>query len=578
MSISVRPAFACALAILLTVPLLADTRGDDGAPGTAIAGQVLDSSGAAVPGVSVALRVAGSRPLETVTDAGGQFTFAEVPAGPVRLLASLGGFAPATLEIPTSAARLAIRIVLQPQSVTEQVTVRGEGRALQTVSAVKTPIPLRDIPQAASVVTRDTIAAQGMQNLADLVRYVPGVAMAQGEGNRDAAIFRGNNSTADFFVDGVRDDVQYYRDLYNVERVEVLKGANAMTFGRGGAGGVLNRVTREATWTPVREFTVQAGTFDNRRATMDVGQAITRRVAGRITGVYENSRSYRDDVDLERYGLNPSVAATLGTHTVLTLAYEHFHDARTADRGIPSYRGRPLAADPSAFFGDPAASRSRANVNAFSATLHHDLGGDFVLRNHTRFADYDKFYQNVYPASVSADGAQVSLSAYNNATTRHNVFNQTDVTGSLKTGRVRHSFLLGGELGRQATDNLRHTGYFGPSNATSVLVPITAPSASIPATYRQSATDADNSGDADVAAVYVQDQAELARWLRVVAGVRFESFEVTFHNNRTLADFRSRRSPRLSPLRRHRQAGAVDVVLRVTASRTHHAPASSSPR
>ena len=81
-----------------------------------------------------------------------------------------------------------------------------------------------------------------MMSIGDVVRYVPGMTAHQGENNRDQVIIRGNSSSADFFVNGVRDDVQYYRDLYNLERVEALKGPNAMIFGRGGAGGVVNRV------------------------------------------------------------------------------------------------------------------------------------------------------------------------------------------------------------------------------------------------------------------------------------------------------------------------------------------------
>lgn len=122
-------------------------------------------------------------------------------------------------------------------------------RAVVAEIGTRTPTPLRDVPQAATVVTRAMIADQSMQSLGDVLRYVPGVGTAQGEGNRDAAVFRGSSTTGDFFVDGLRDDVQYYRDLYNVERVEVLKGPNAMLFGRGGAGGVLNRATRQADWT-----------------------------------------------------------------------------------------------------------------------------------------------------------------------------------------------------------------------------------------------------------------------------------------------------------------------------------------
>jgi catecholate siderophore receptor len=111
-----------------------------------------------------------------------------------------------------------------------------------------------------------------MRGMADVVRYVPGITMGQGEGHRDAPTIRGNSSTADFFVDGVRDDAQYFRDLYNVERVEALKGSNAMVFGRGGGGGVLNRVTKEADWVPTRALTLAGGAFDHRRAALDLGE------------------------------------------------------------------------------------------------------------------------------------------------------------------------------------------------------------------------------------------------------------------------------------------------------------------
>src|SRR5882672_3672023 len=133
--------------------------------------------------------------------------------------------------------------------------------APESRTATKTDTALRDVPQSISVVTRALIQDQSMQSLADVARYVPGAGMAQGEGNRDTIILRGNSSTADFFVDGVRDDVEYFRDLYNIERVEALKGPNAMIFGRGGAGGVINRVTRQASWERVREVALQGGSW-----------------------------------------------------------------------------------------------------------------------------------------------------------------------------------------------------------------------------------------------------------------------------------------------------------------------------
>ena len=181
-----------------------------------------------------------------------------MPAGDASIGVTLQGFAPATIQVTGSTTNL--RVVLQPVGVSEEVTVHGSALIVgETTTGTRTPTPLRDVPQAVTVVTSTLIAEQRMQSMADVVRYVPGVGIAQGEGNRDTPIFRGNSSTSDFFVDGIRDDVQYFRDLYNVDRVEAFRGANAMIFGRGGVGGVINRVGKQAEWMPSREARPPAG-------------------------------------------------------------------------------------------------------------------------------------------------------------------------------------------------------------------------------------------------------------------------------------------------------------------------------
>ena len=401
--------------------------------------------------------------------------------------------------------------------------------ARRTTSATRTDTPLRDAPQSVSVVTNELIADQAMQGMADVVRYVPGITMGQGEGHRDAPTIRGNSSTADFFVDGVRDDAQYLRDLYNVERVEALKGSNAMVFGRGGGGGVLNRVTREAQWSPTRAFTLEGGSFEHARGTLDVGQGLSANAAVRFNGMYENSGGFRDAYELERFGINPTVAFASGATTVRA-GYELFNDERTVDRGIPSFQGRPSGADITTFFGNPDASFSRLRVHAGSALVEHDAGA-VTIRNRSRYASYDKFYQNSFPGAVNAEGTQVSLSAYNNATDRTNLFNQTDVIVHAATGGVRHTLLVGAEFGRQETENFRETGYYN-DNATSFAVPFGDPTVATPITFRQSATDADNRATATVAGVYLQDQVAFSPAVQAVLGVRFDRFNVRFHNNR----------------------------------------------
>src|SRR6185436_10802163 len=213
---------------------------------------------------------------------------------------------------------------------------RARYAATASRSAMKTDTPLRDTPQSATVLTRSVIADQAMQGMADAVRFLPGVTMAQGEGHRDAPVIRGQSSTADFFVDGVRDDAQYLRDLYNVERVEALKGSNAMIFGRGGGGGVINQVRREATWSPIGTLTLEGGSFDHKRGTLDVGRPFGEHVAGRLDAVYENSAGFRERSRLTRKGISPTATVLAGAGTILRFDYEHFRDDRNVDRGIPS--------------------------------------------------------------------------------------------------------------------------------------------------------------------------------------------------------------------------------------------------
>ena len=404
-------------------------------------------------------------------------------------------------------------------------------------SATKTVTALIDVPQAVSVVTRDLMQDQAMQSLMDVARYVPGAGMAQGEGNRDTIILRGNSSTSDFFLDGVRDDVEYFRDLYNLDRVEILKGPNAMIFGRGGAGGVVNRVTRQANWQPVRELSLQGGSWDNRRATFDFGDAMTDGIAVRITGVYEDSESYRDGFELERKGINPTAAFAIGEATVLRFSYEYYDYDRVADRGIPSLAAPtavdgPFRTDESTFFGDPGQSPTSATVNQASMTIDHAFNDDVRLRNRTVYADYDKFYQNVY-AGGAVDPATnlVPLAAYNNQQLRENFFNQTDLTFSARTGPVGHEFLVGMELGEQTTDNARMTGLFNGTDAA-FLVPADDPRVSVPVTFAPIETDNTNHGTATIAALYVQDQVQLSQdWLAIV-GLRYDSFEMDFRDRR----------------------------------------------
>lgn len=400
--------------------------------------------------------------------------------------------------------------------------------APSSITATKTNTLLRDVPQAISVITEGVIKDQSIRSISDAVRYVPGVGVSQGEGNRDALVFRGNRSTGDFFIDGVRDDVQYARDLYNIERIEVLKGANGMIFGRGGSGGVVNRVTKQAGWEPVREFSFQGGSYDLKRITADVNQPIHDQVAFRLNGLFEDAGSFRDGVDSIRLGISPTVTIKPTNRTKVVLNMERYHDERTADRGIPSFQGGPVNVKRSQFFGDPRRSNSNIEVLSFNSLIEHRFDFGVTLRNRTNYAQYDKFYENVFANSPVFAGL-VSLGAYNNATDRENVFNQTDFLYSVETGPIAHTLLAGIEIGQQITNNRRETGFFNNDpRQLNLRVPFSNPVTNAPITFLNMEGDANNHSKIDITSFYFQDQIEFIPQLQAIVGVRYDLFETDF--------------------------------------------------
>jgi catecholate siderophore receptor len=450
-------------------------------------------------------------------------------------------FAPAALGIgcviPLAAMAQSATAPTLPEVKVEAAEERADGpvdgyRATRSATFTKTDTPLKEVPASVTVVPAQLIKDISLQSLGDLFRYVPGTLMHQGEGNRDQIIIRGSSTTADFYVNGVRDDAQIYRDLYNLERVEVLKGPGGMIFGRGGAGGVVNRVTRRPVFGPVGEASLTTGSYGQLRGTADLGNRLGDSTAWRLNAMAERADSFRAGVDLERWAINPSVALGLGSRTLLTLDYEHQDDKRTADRGIPSSNGRPFATDPGTFFGNAGQSGARSKYDSVSAVLEHEMGNGWQLRNSLRLTRYHKFYQNVFAGSAVSAAGTLTISAYNNLNDRDNVFNQTDLTRKFTLGGMPHTLLAGIELGSQDSDNLRNTGFFGAAaTATNATVPASNPLA-VATRFAATGTDARNNVKAKVAAAYVQDQVDLAPEWKLLAGLRYDRFEVDFDDQR----------------------------------------------
>jgi catecholate siderophore receptor len=410
--------------------------------------------------------------------------------------------------------------VLEPASPAHRVETTGQLPryvAEESRSATRTNTRLLDVPQTINVVPRALLEDQHAQSVADAVRNVPGVSIAQGEGNRDQLMLRGISTASDFFVNGVRDDQERFRDLYNVESVEVVQGPAAVLFGRGGAGGLVNLVT-----TPTQgsrsEFNVEIGEYRHKRATARLGTSIGANAFLRVNGMAEDSGGFRDDYFLHRHAINPVARVTLGSQSSVTFSFEHLRDHRLADRGIPSQAGRPADVARSQLFGSADQNEAKSGVDSAAVTLEHRLGTSVRLRNSFLAGRYDKFYQNVYPGSAVNAAGNVTLSAYNHAMDRTNVFNQADLIVEGRVAGIAHVLLAGVEAGRQAQDETRRTA------ASIANVPVTDSVRN--ANFAAAPLAVNRTADATTLATYVQDQiAFLSRW-KAIAGVRLDRFAV----------------------------------------------------
>ena len=223
-------------------------------------------------------------------------------------------------------------------------------------SGLKSSGLVKDIPKSISVVTDDQIKAQGLKSVGDIIDYTPGVNNSQGEGHRDAAVIRGMRTTQDFYRDGIRDDVQYYRPLYNIEQVEIIRGPDALLSGFGGAYGLINRVSKKGLIG--EDFTVVSGsidTFGEHNVQLDKNMQLNDKTALRVNIFGENLENHRDFYYGDGFGLNPTLKYDLGDGSTLDISYEYLDQERFIDRGIPTGADKkPVKALKDIVFGDPS--------------------------------------------------------------------------------------------------------------------------------------------------------------------------------------------------------------------------------
>ena len=446
-------------------------------------------------------------------------------------------------------------------SLIEETIVRGSYLQSSEVSALRTPTPILDVPQSLSIVTSEEILRRGFTSVSDIIEYLPGVSMSQGEGHRDAVVFRGVRSTADFFIDGVRDDVQYYRPLYNLEQLEVLRGPNALLFGRGGTGGILNRVTKKAnTGENFSQLTGYADSFGAGGLQGDVNIGLSDTVAFRVNAMAEGLDNHRDHYDGERVGINPTVRMLLSEATRLDVSYEYVDHERFIDRGIPTgSNGEPVERFDRVVFGDPDVNLTSLEAHIFIANLQHRFSDSMKGQLTAFYGDYDKLYQNFYAASYSESNSPdvVTLDGYVDTTQRDNLIFSGNLIKELAFVGVSHRFLVGAEYVDTSSNQDRWNTYWSETADDREAFMVTRPmgivgGSGVNALGVQTVNDftVDLNDDTrvgiEVVSVYVQDEMAVTESLDLVLGARFDQFEIDVFNV-PASESRSKREEEVSP-------------------------------
>ena len=425
--------------------------------------------------------------------------------------------------------------VAQSSAEIDEIIVKGKVLYSDQVNALRTPVPISDVPQTLSIVTDEEIRKQGFRELGDIVRYTPGVNTSQGEGHRDSVVFRGVRSTADFYVDGVRDDVQYFRSLYNVEQVEVLRGPNALLFGRGGTGGIINRVSKRAqVGEQFGSFTMGRDTFGSRDISADYNTELNDNAALRLNVHMDQLENHRDFYEGNRYGFNPTMRFEISEDSTLDLSYEHANHERFIDRGIPTMNGEPVEKLSEIVFGDEDLNITTLKADIWKANLSRNFSETMKGNLTFQKSEFEKMYQNLYAAGYDGINDTVTLDGYRDPTVRENTIISGNIVSEIQTGSITHTLLVGAELIDTANANHRYDSYFSTTQKDKETFKVARPldisvnSLGV-ATTVDFATKLKSKTDSGITveSIYIQDQIDLSDNFKVLLGGRFDVFDIT---------------------------------------------------
>jgi len=438
-------------------------------------------------------------------------------------------------------------------------TIIGENiQSDKVISGLRTSTPIEETPRSISIYTADQIEKQGVDSIGDIVDYTPGVNTSQGEGHRDSVVFRGVRSTADFYVDGVRDDVQYYRSLYNLEQVEILKGPSALFFGRGGAGGVINRVSKTATiGDNFYTFKGNGDSFGGTEASFDINHQLNNNVAFRLNAFNETLRNHRDFFDGDRFGITPTLKFQLGEDTSLDITYEYADHERFIDRGIPGINGEPGAEFSNTTFGDSELNLNDFEGHNFTARINHKFLNGWKATGTAAYSNQSKVYTNYFPSDFDVTTNQVEIDGYRDTVNRDRFTLAGDLIGEFQTGAIGHKVIVGAEFTSTNSRSFRFNNVFNSNGDDQQFFDandfrlsngvVRAADGSV--TDFGSFSDLNDDTDVDLTtfSFFLQDEIALHDKVDVLLGARFDSFDIDVDNIASPANSASRKDTEISP-------------------------------
>ncbi|BCY23369.1 TonB-dependent receptor [Bordetella pertussis] len=402
-------------------------------------------------------------------------------------------------------------------------------RVFEGSTATRTATPLREVPQTVDTVKVPDALNYGARTLGEALAGVPNVTDAS-DTRFDGLRIRGFDAGSDFYLDGVRDDSQYVRDLHNIERIEVLKGPAGVLYGRGSQGGIVNRVSKAPGPGRASTLEVRLGGEDFRSLYADLSADPSDTVSLRLNVGGENAGSFRHGVSSRRRLASPALAWRITPRLDWLAQYEHSRYDRVPDRGIPSVDGRPAPVGRSTVYGDPGRDNIDDRVQVLRSRLRYRAANGWELRHTLSTFRLHSDFDNTYLSGWRAETGLVQRQRWQQHLRARHLYNVFEAEGTFATGWLEHRLLAGVELGSQHRDpTLHRAATKGPG-----AQPVPGLALHHPDLSQQHHGRMERASDARhrvrTQGYYLQDQLRLSESWQVVAGARLDRFGVRTRN------------------------------------------------